>query len=112
MGKHNRTNYSGFYSEPKEEVKEVVEETPVEETATVFIEMPDTEVIDTPKDVTVKDTALKLYVRSEPYTAVDNDIAIVEKNDKRKVGETLEDWYKVITPSGDEGYVMKAYVEI
>lgn len=105
MGKHNRTNYNGFYKEPQ---IEQVEPEPIN----LFVEV-EPEVIE--EVVEEKNTAVvlakRLYVRSEPYVGAE-DVTIVEQGDELTVLEILDGWIKVRIPSGDEGYVMDVYVEI
>lgn len=99
MGKHNRTNYSGFYND-----------TPVVEEETIVEEVVD-EPVEEHKDIMGKVTAARLYVRQYPNPSGE-EITIVDEGQDLMILETLDEWYKVVTPSGAEGYVMKAYVEI
>ena len=90
--------------EPVEEVVEVSEEPVVEEVVEVSEEK--TEAIGLI-------TADLLYVRTGPGKDYDHS-AILEKNTKVNVDLEYEneDFYKVVTSDGIEGYCMKKFVEL
>lgn len=51
----------------------------------------------------------KLNLR--PYPSTDNNpVNILSKNAELMILENLDIWYKVMTASGSEGYVLKEYV--
>lgn len=54
----------------------------------------------------------KVYVRSEPEVHEGNDIKILDKDTEVLVSEIMDDWCKICTESGLEGYVMKKFVDI
>lgn len=110
-----RKNYSKI-SEKKEEVPEVVEEvkeiveTPVEEIKEEMVEIP-------VEEVNLVDGKVNgceaLNIRKKP--TINSDVADVIKKDSKVtvyLKDSTEDFYKIMTSKGVEGYCMKKFIKI
>lgn len=62
--------------------------------------------------VIISDFFNLLNVRSSPKKTTDNVVTTIKKGTKVTILETLQDWYKIETPSGEIGYVDSNYIEV
>lgn len=123
MGKHNYNaqynKFQGARSEApvmdetaeiaEETVEEVVEDT-VEEVADEAVEV-ETETSD--KTVGVVDNCDKLNVRRNPTLSA-TPLAVINKGDEVQIdtANSTDEWYKICTANGVEGYCMKKFITI
>lgn len=134
MGHNKNKNYTTFFNNKKEEIEEVVTEVENIEIPTQgYLEVTDeiavsedntTEVLadestENPKVeellVGTVTGCVKLNVRKEPKK--DADVLCVIDSGKEVTldtssEETYEDFYKICTPAGIEGYCMKKFITI
>lgn len=56
--------------------------------------------------------AEKVYLRSEPEVRNGNDVKVLDNGTDVLISDISDEWYKICTESGLEGYVMKKFVDI
>lgn len=112
------TDFYKFDDESKNDsVDEISEEVVESEISEEIIEdvVEDEEVEDVQKDwvgyVSLPNKDMTLNLRSEPNS--DSEVLATLKNSTELIvsDEVSANWYKVFTPSGIEGYVMKEFVK-
>lgn len=54
----------------------------------------------------------KLNIRSEPSSGANNVIRELSKGDVVEILQHMNDWYRVCTATGVEGYVMSQYIKV
>lgn len=131
MSKHNYSQYSNKkksnYSEPKVEVEETITTTAATEVEPVEIKMEYetpvervyvNETVETPKPKTKVVTGTvtgcnRLNVRLESADGAEI-VAIINRDSKVKIDpvESTDDWFKVTTTDGVEGYCMCKFVSV
>lgn len=117
MGHRNYSKFSEHFkkSESQETINEIndkITEEVVNEPATV-----ETEIIETQEEVTIVTGKVsgceKLNVRENP--SIDAKVlCVLNRTDEVRVDltNTMEDWYKVCTSAGIEGYCMAKYINL
>lgn len=107
-------NYNGYYKAPiteKDKIEAVVEEPEVVDTVDVDDE---DLVVETPDPIDgVVSGVNKLNVRKEPSTDAEV-VCVIPVNTEVLIDleESTEDFYKVCTSAGIEGFCMKAYISV
>ena len=53
----------------------------------------------------------KLNVRKDPSKS-ETPVCVIKKGDKLTIKDSIEEWYKVTTESGEEGYCMSEFIDV
>lgn len=105
---HNRNNTNPAFSNDEKQSDVIVEETVVNDINTI---------VDEPQDVVFKlgvvDNCQRLNVREEPKANA-RVVCVIEVDDEVEVDKqsSTDDFYKVVTSDGTDGYCMKKFITL